>query len=494
MQNRRTRIDRRQFLGTCAAGRAAAAAPAWASSAPAAAPKPRHPPPLGHVGPDRHAQVGRRLPAAGRLCRGRLGRGALSALGPGNRVPRATPGSSGFASSSSRPRRGRWRSGSTTSAAGPAATPRAWSPRTTRSSRPQLLVRRARRPQPRSSACRSSANLLMPEATQRFLAVTHERYAAAIGEYFGTHGSGDLHRRAVAVDAASAAASRATRPGADVVRRAWTAPWAAISASVWPRPAAAWPSRPCGATTGPPTPTSYHDAWTMPIARWCRSHKIAMSGHLLGEGSFGSHVCLLRQPAPPARRVRHPRHRRDQHPLTRSTAARRSRWPRIAEYPGRERMVEVFALGPCHMRMETMRKMVDLCASCGVDRYVMAICPHDLRGNFFNRQVPGRLQHAAAVVPRLRPAVCRVPGRSGPACAPGPAAGRSLAQRRGAVGRGRPSPAAVQAACKQISKKFTDAAREVIRARLTPPQGAVARNGPPAARSSTPRGPSRPQG
>jgi hypothetical protein len=61
----------------------------------------------------------------------------------------------------------------------------------------------------------------------------------------------------------------------------------------------------------------------------------------------------------------------------------------IAEYPGRERMVEVFALGPPSMRMETMRKMVDLCAACGVDRYVMAICPFDLRGGLFKREYLG---------------------------------------------------------------------------------------------------------
>ena len=27
----------------------------------------------------------------------------------------------------------------------------------------------------------------------------------------------------------------------------------------------------------------FHDAWVTPIARWCRDHRIAMSGHLLGE-------------------------------------------------------------------------------------------------------------------------------------------------------------------------------------------------------------------
>jgi hypothetical protein len=308
-----------------------------------------------------------------------------------------------------------------------------------------------------------SANLLQAEATERFLAVTHERYAATVGKYFGTT------VRAIFTDEPSLAMYHQPRKKGDT---AWRVLWSdglerALGGDFRQRLAAAG--------TGAAEPRLwrdywaayarlYHDAWTVPIARWCAEHKIALSGHLLGENDFGSHVTnygsLRRQlnefQAPGIDEIS-TRWEVDRcEAMTLAT---------IAEYPGRERMVEVFALGPCHMRMETMKRMVDLCAACGVDRYVMAICPFDLRGSIEKRGYLGVhnmlqpwwrdyarpwAQYLAEVAQRARQAQ--------PLGVPWPSDEELWAVAGPDPRRSKP--------LQQLSKKFTDAAREVIRSRL----------------------------
>ena len=231
-----------------------------------------------------------------------------------------------------------------------------------------------------------SANLLMPEATRRFLEVTHQRYAESIGEYFGRC------VRAIFTDEPSLARQhRGRAPGAN----SWQLPWSkamegALGGDFRERLGGA------GDVSGWSGWRDYwaaysrvfHESWVAPIAGWCQSHGIAMTGHLLGEGSFGTQVAyngsLRRQlgafgiPGIDEIRTRTKPHQSEALTLA-----------AIAEYPGRERMVEAYALGPPSMKMETMRQMVDLCSACGVDRYVMAICPHDLRGGVYKREYLG---------------------------------------------------------------------------------------------------------
>jgi hypothetical protein len=316
-----------------------------------------------------------------------------------------------------------------------------------------------------------SANLLMPEATQRFLAVTHERYAASIGKYFGNT------VRAIFTDEPSLAMYHRPRKKGDT---AWRVLWSdamerTLGGDFRQRLAAAGANvaeSPLWRDYWAAYARQYHDAWTRPIARWCQEHKIAMSGHLLGENDFGSHVShygsLRRQlnefqiPGIDEISTRWEVDRCEA--MTLAT---------IAEYPGQERMVEVFALGPCHMRMETMRKMVDLCASCGVDRYVMAICPYDLRGGLFKReylgaygpQQPWFRDYARPFAEYLAEAAERA-RKAQPLGVPWPSDDELWAVAGPDPRRSKP--------LQQISKKFTDAAREVIRARqATPPVAAA---------------------
>lgn len=231
-----------------------------------------------------------------------------------------------------------------------------------------------------------AANLLLPEATQRFLAVTHQRYAEAVGEHFGSC------VRAIFTDEPSLAIQHSPRKGDG---GKWQLCWsgdleAALGGDFRERLAAAgdvasWHGwRDYWAAYA----EVFHDAWVRPIAEWCRSHGIALTGHLLGEHGFGEQVAyngsLRRQLGefglPGIDEI---------HTQTDPVRCEALTLSAIAELEGRERMAEVFALGPAHMSLGTVRRMVDLCAACGVDRYVMAICPLDLRGGLQKREYLG---------------------------------------------------------------------------------------------------------
>ena len=309
-----------------------------------------------------------------------------------------------------------------------------------------------------------SANLLMPEATARFLAVTHERYAVAIGGFFGST------VRAIFTDEPSLASQHQPRK---VGHSAWQLTWSAamdkmLGDDFRQRLAGA------GNVTRSPLWRDYwaaytrvfHDAWVAPIAHWCEAHRIAFSGHFLGEHSFGTQVAyngslrrqLATQGIPGIDEIST---RTDPAKCEAMTLAA------IAELAARERMVEVYALGPPSMSMETMRKMVDLCAACGVDRYVLAICPFDLRGGVFKREycgVSGPQQpwfRDGAKVYAEYVAEAAVRARAAKPLGVSWSADEELWAAAG------PAPTRSEA-LKAMTEKFVTAAREAIRARLEP--------------------------
>lgn len=311
-----------------------------------------------------------------------------------------------------------------------------------------------------------AANLLNRKATDRFLAITHDRYAAAVGEFFGTT------IRAIFTDEPSLAMQHHGGKPAD---NSWRLTWSDMlnehlggdfrqrlakaggdleKSSLWRDYWAAYTQ-------------VYQDAWTAPIARWCQSHKIALSGHLLGENTFNSHVACYGSLRRQLAQFQFPgideiSTRTDVDKCEGLTLAT------IAELEGRERMVEVFALGPSNMHMETMRKMVDLCASCGVDRYVMAICPHDFSGNLKNRgwfacygpQQPWFRDYAKVFAEYLAEAAQRA-RQAKPLGVPWP----SDEELWSVAG---PDPKRSKELAK-ITNSFVAKAREVIRARLEKP-------------------------
>ena len=231
-----------------------------------------------------------------------------------------------------------------------------------------------------------SANLLMPEATRRFLDVTHERYAKALDGFLGTT------VRAIFTDEPSLALQHQARPKDDT---AWRFAWSpAIDQALGGDfPARAAAAGELGQWSGwreywAAYARVFHDAWTAPVSDWCKARGIHMTGHFLGEHSFGSQVACngslrLQQGAMSLPGIDEIHTRAAVEQCEALTLAS------MSEFEGRERMAEVFALGPPSMTLDTMRKMVDICASCGVGRFVMAICPFDLRGGMFKRSYLG---------------------------------------------------------------------------------------------------------
>jgi len=307
-----------------------------------------------------------------------------------------------------------------------------------------------------------SANLLLPQATARFLEVTHEQYARAVGEFFGST------VRAIFTDEPSLALQHKPRPPGDT---AWRLAW---SSALDEALGGDFPKRIAQAADVAHSPLwreywaaytrLFHDAWVEPISKWCAAHKLAMTGHFLGEGSFGTQVAYngsLRKQlgALGIPGIDEINTRADPATCEAMTLAA------IAEFPGRERMVEVYALGPPTMSLATMKKMVDLCASCGVDRYVLAICPHDFRGGIFKREYFGvygpqqpwfrefakiyaeHVAEAAAVARAAKPLGVPWPSDEELWAVAGPDPVRS-------------------APLKEMTQRFVEAARERIRARL----------------------------
>ena len=310
-----------------------------------------------------------------------------------------------------------------------------------------------------------SANLLMPEATARFLAVTHERYAAAIGGYFGST------VRAVFSDETSLARQHQPRkPGGGLWQVTWSdAMDKALGGNFIERLSKTkdLAHAPLWRDYWAAYARVFHDSWIAPIARWCGAHKLAASGHWLGEHSFGTQVAyngslrrlLAAQQIPGIDEISTRTEPDNCEALTLAS---------IAEMAGRERMVEVYALGPSFMTLGTMRTMVDLCAACGVDRYIVAICPFDLRGSVFKREYCGvygpqqpwfreggakaYAEYVAGAAERARTAK--------PLGVPWP----SDEELWAAAG---PAPTKY-AALTALTQKFVAAARDAIRARLEP--------------------------
>lgn len=232
-----------------------------------------------------------------------------------------------------------------------------------------------------------TAGLLDITATRRFLEVTHEGYAKAIGEYFGNT------VRAIFTDEPSFPQQH--RGGLRGPNDRWAVAWsgplddalggdfpARVSAAKDPGDPALWAKYWAAFTD------VFESQWVKPIAEWCTSHRLAFSGHLLGEGSLGSEVMssgsLMRQLGhfgiPGIDEINT---RVDVDKCEALTLAA------ISRFPGRERMAEVYALGPPGLSTDTMRRMMDLMTACGVDRYVMAICPFDFRGCLSKREYLG---------------------------------------------------------------------------------------------------------
>lgn len=315
----------------------------------------------------------------------------------------------------------------------------------------------------------NTASLLDRAATERFMTLTHRRYADAVGDYFGTT------IRAVFTDEPSLPQMHG---GSVAAGWRYAVPWSDALDAALDRD---FPRR-LTAVADPADPQLWHpywaaytavfgSAWVRPLSEWCEANGLRFSGHLLGEGSYGGQVAyngsvhhqlqLFGLPG-----IDEIATRCEVENCEALTLAE------ISRFPGAERMCEVYALGPPSLSWTTMTRMVDLLAACGVDRYVLAICPFDFKGALFKRayfgihswQQPWFAEHAAAYAEYLAGAA--ETARQAPALPLEFPDDDELWALAGPDPRQSPG-------LKAWTEKTVKAAREALRERLTPHPPAV---------------------
>jgi hypothetical protein len=132
------------------------------------------------------------------------------------------------------------------------------------------------------------------------------------------------------------------------------------------------------------------------IATWCKSHNIDLTGHLMCEGWLEGALAHSGHPLQVLSSFTLPgideiftfEQCQDIEWITFGSAMYA-----IDQQHNPGGMAELFALGPCDMNFAKMRKQLYLCAAFGIDRYLLAVSPLDMRANsekseYFNPFTP----------------------------------------------------------------------------------------------------------
>ena len=125
------------------------------------------------------------------------------------------------------------------------------------------------------------------------------------------------------------------------------------------------------------------EVFIRPIRQWCDKHNLLMTGHLLCEHTITSALAASGKPQevtdcltlPCVDEIGTLKDAAFVEWLTLGTAEHSIR------LNGRGGMAELFALGPCDMTLAEIRRQIHLFALFGVDHYLLAVAPFDMRGN-----------------------------------------------------------------------------------------------------------------
>ena len=120
-----------------------------------------------------------------------------------------------------------------------------------------------------------------------------------------------------------------------------------------------------------------------PIRAWCEAHGILHTGHLMSEVSPASSIRASGKPLdiidslsmPGMDEIFTRQYLDDMEWVTLGTVEHGIRTN------GNGGLAELFALGPCDMSLERMRKMIRIVSMFGVDHYILAVTQLDVRGN-----------------------------------------------------------------------------------------------------------------
>ncbi len=120
-----------------------------------------------------------------------------------------------------------------------------------------------------------------------------------------------------------------------------------------------------------------------PVRAWCDAHRILLTGHLMSESSPASSIQASGKPLEIIDSLSLP----GMDEVFTRQFLDNTEWVTLgtAEHGirrnGNGGLAELFALGPCDMPLERMRKMIRIVSMFGVDHYILAVTQLDLRGN-----------------------------------------------------------------------------------------------------------------
>ena len=233
-------------------------------------------------------------------------------------------------------------------------------------------------------------DILNPAAVDRFIALTHEVYAAWFGHLFGTTIAGIFTDEPSYIYYAKAGkekerAQHCTKADAlpyydglfeDYRRRFGTDFSSDITAA--PQAIAARVFRLCG--------ERFREVFLGRIAAWCHAHGLIMTGHLLEDSNLPGAVRCSGNPLKTLSAIAMPGGDEIENRPCPGAGLVFALLAYCRKKGVRDTMAELFALGPCSLSYARRRQMLWIAAAYGVNHYFTAVSHLSLDGNSIKRE------------------------------------------------------------------------------------------------------------
>ena len=125
------------------------------------------------------------------------------------------------------------------------------------------------------------------------------------------------------------------------------------------------------------------ESFILPVRKWCDRHNLLMTGHLMHENGLDSSLRASGTPMAVTESFSLP----GLDEIRTLAAVEKIEWNTLgtAEHAvrrnGKGGLAELFALGPCDMTPARILRQIRFVSLFGIDHYVLAISPFDMRGN-----------------------------------------------------------------------------------------------------------------
>ncbi len=223
-------------------------------------------------------------------------------------------------------------------------------------------------------------NLLNPEAMELFLSLTHEKYAARLGRFFGRLIKGIFTDE----PAPGYADDYGDGDGGGVLKLAYYPELEEDYRKKF--------GRPLRSDVGTPgfferyhllIGERFRRVFFDRIREWCTRHDLLLTGHLMGEDSVGGSHRFSGQPLLAISGFSLP----GLDEICTRTTIDTAEWLTLGtarfgvEARGNGGLAELFALGPGDLPLAKQRQMISLASLFGINHYVLAVSQLDSRGN-----------------------------------------------------------------------------------------------------------------